>query len=88
MSVGKYHPDGPDGWAKVMAEMDAFEKDSVDLIEYAWAIIANGGGGDWTKESTDWQGAAARWRDQFHAWLDRFREQVKDIKGEPDGKSA
>jgi hypothetical protein len=36
----------------------------VDRLEYAWAIIANAGGGDWEKESQDWQGAAAKFRDE------------------------
>jgi hypothetical protein len=34
-----------------------------DAIEAAWGIIANAGGGDWTKETPEWQEAAARWRD-------------------------
>ena len=37
-----------------------------DLLEYAWTIICNAGGGDWTKESIEWQGAAARFREQYH----------------------
>lgn len=32
-------------------------------LERAWDIIANAGGGDWTKESEGWQKAAAEWRD-------------------------
>jgi hypothetical protein len=32
-------------------------------VELAWGLIANAGGGVWTKESSDWQEAAARWRD-------------------------
>ena len=35
-----------------------------DAIEAAWGIIANAGGGDWTKETPEWQEAAARWRDR------------------------
>ena len=34
-----------------------------DAIEMAWGIIANAGGGDWTRETAEWQEAAARWRD-------------------------
>lgn len=44
---------------------------SDDLIERAWAIIANAGGGDWAKESADWQQAAAAWREEYHQWIDR-----------------
>jgi hypothetical protein len=40
-----------------------------DLIEYAWGIIANVSGSDWTQQSEVWQGAAAKWRDQYHDYL-------------------
>lgn len=33
-------------------------------LEIAWGIIANAGGGDWTKETPKWQEAAAKWRDE------------------------
>lgn len=42
-----------------------------DLLEYAWGIIANAGGGDWERESKVWQGAAARWRTDYFKLLDR-----------------
>jgi hypothetical protein len=32
-------------------------------LEMAWGIIANAGGGDWSKETPEWQEAAAKWRD-------------------------
>jgi len=35
------------------------------LLELAWGVIANAGGGDWEKESKEWQEAAAKWRDQY-----------------------
>ena len=38
-----------------------------DLLEVAWGLIANAGGGDWTKETPEWQDAAARWRDNYFA---------------------
>ena len=37
------------------------------LLEIAWGIIANAGGGDWKRETKDWQRAAAKWRDDYHA---------------------
>ena len=48
-----------------------------DLLEWAWAVIANASGGDWTKESPEWQAAAAKWRD---SWLKTLRggESVKE----------
>lgn len=36
----------------------------LDELELAWGIIANAGGGDWTRETPDWQKAAAAWRDR------------------------
>lgn len=36
------------------------------LLEMAWVIIANAGGGDWGKELPDWRAAAERWRDDYH----------------------
>lgn len=42
------------------------------LMELAWGIIANAGGGDWSKESPEWQDAAQRWRDQFHDLLGKL----------------
>jgi len=37
-----------------------------DLLEWAWALIANASGGDWRKESPEWKEAAVKWRD---TWL-------------------
>ena len=45
---------------------------SYDLVEYAWGIIANAGGGDWTTQTDDWQKAAAKWRDRYHEFLDEY----------------
>ena len=51
-------------------------KELLDLLESAWIIIANNGGGDWTKESADgWQDAATKWRDKYHAVIgDKIHE--------------
>lgn len=35
-----------------------------DMIEYAWAIIANVSGGDWSKQSKEWIKAARKWREE------------------------
>ena len=49
-----------------------------DLLDEAWGIIANAGGGDWTRETDDWQTAAARWRDAYHEWLaDPYRRNTE-----------
>jgi len=38
----------------------------LSMLEWAWAIMANAGEGNWEHESKDWQEAAARWRDQYN----------------------
>jgi len=40
------------------------------LLEMAWGVIANAGGGDWTKETLQWQGAAHSWGVQAGYRLD------------------
>ena len=40
-----------------------------NILEAAWGVIANAGGGDWEKETKEWQEAAARWRDNYHKTL-------------------
>lgn len=42
----------------------------MDLIEYAWGIIANVNGGDWGEQSLGWNTAAENWRDRYHELLD------------------
>jgi hypothetical protein len=55
-----------------------------EALEVAWGVIANAGGGDWTKESKDWQEAAARWRDEhWHPSLDRERAALSPSKEKP-----
>lgn len=50
----------------------------LELLEAAWGIIANAGGGDWTKESREWRIAAARWRSSYFRRLDRrSKEEAK-----------
>lgn len=41
-----------------------------DMLEQAWGIIANAGGGNWDNETPEWRRAAERWRDEvFHPYL-------------------
>jgi hypothetical protein len=42
---------------------------ATDLLELAWGIIANAGGGNWERESKEWQDAAVKWRDAYHGSL-------------------
>jgi len=41
-----------------------------DLLQTAWAVIANVSGGDWSTHSDEWRHAALRFRDRYHLWLD------------------
>lgn len=45
-----------------------------DLLAYAWTIICNAGGGDWSRESGDFQYAAAKFREMYHATLPKRAE--------------
>lgn len=68
-----------------------------DLLELAWGIIANAGGGDWERESKEWQDAASKWRDCYHGsltskpegaaqWMmcPNCKAERTDYEGEPD----
>lgn len=46
------------------------DAEKTELLELAWGIIANAGGGNWYVETAEWQDAAARWRDRYFAALD------------------
>lgn len=37
-----------------------------DLLDSAWGIIANAGGGNWDLEKPEWKAAAERWREEYH----------------------
>jgi len=57
--------------AQALAERQALELS----LELAWGVIANAGGGDWSRESADWQSAAIKWRDQYFSALDATRQE-------------
>lgn len=42
--------------------------DVADLLEAAWGVIANAGGGDWTQETPEWAKGAGEWRDRYFEW--------------------
>ena len=50
-----------------------------ELIEYAWTILADAGGGDWEKETPDWKGAAAKWRDEYFAYSKERSSKQKNV---------
>ena len=63
---------------RLLAERDAAapgipDEATMDLLETAWGIIANGGW-DGMAPTPGWQEAAVRWRDRYHAVLQAFCE--------------
>lgn len=44
----------------------------LDLLEESWGIIANAGGGDWSKEADEWFHAAVKWREDYFALLSNY----------------
>jgi hypothetical protein len=40
-----------------------------NLLDFAWALIANAHGGDWDRSLPAWKQAAERWRDEYRDWL-------------------
>lgn len=61
------------GWERIPEDQESDPVNSgkklIDLLEDAWGIIANAGGGNWGLESAEWQEAAARFRAHYHATL-------------------
>ena len=56
----------------ITALAEAFAKridTHLNMLEVAWGIIANAGGGNWELESETWNDAAVRWRERYHALL-------------------
>lgn len=55
-------------------------KVEMDILERAWVIICNAGGGDWQRYQTpEWVEAAERFRDEvYHPLLKRWVEQSAD----------
>jgi hypothetical protein len=43
------------------SDVHAKLREARERIAWAWSIIANVSGGDWSKQSQDWQDAAAQW---------------------------
>lgn len=58
-----------------------------DALETAWGVIANAGGGDWTKESPNWQFAAGRFRQMYHSGLGEMRMALELLGDKPPAPS-
>jgi hypothetical protein len=71
--------------AALTARVDAAERalnDRDDSLAAAWVVIANAGGGDWTRETTEWQEAAERWRDTVMPSLGARDDAAMQERGE------
>jgi len=62
--------DERDSWKRWCVQAESRERRQGELLEVAWGVIANAGGGDWGVEGAKWREAATRWRDDWHALLD------------------
>jgi hypothetical protein len=51
----------PEGATVPPSDVHAKLREAQERISWAWSIIANVSGGDWSKQSQDWQDAAAQW---------------------------
>jgi hypothetical protein len=49
------------GTTQPPSDVHAKLREARERIAWAWSIIANVSGGDWSKQSQDWQDAAAQW---------------------------
>lgn len=64
-------------WVDSGACWEVYAEDTAaDLLETAWAVIANAGWSN-TSKSPGWEEAAVRWRDRYHTWLDRHLERQR-----------
>lgn len=54
-------------WTLKWATRRPVERDH--LLDWAWTIIANAHGGDWSRAEPEWRKAATRWRDDYSAQL-------------------
>lgn len=43
------------------------------MLEAAWGIIANAGGGNWDRETPEWREAATNWREAYRRLLAEHR---------------
>lgn len=64
-----------------MSVGEEIHEEAVDLLEMAWAIIANTGEGDWYSQPLAWRVAANQWRDRYHVLLDKRQELMDHERG-------
>lgn len=67
MNHQQYSSDG--GRSGKPDEAHSTQPTADNLIELAWGLIANAGGGNWESESREWRQAAMKWREIHSGWL-------------------
>ena len=60
-------------WFQYLADAEL-----LDLLEYAWGIIANAYGGEWTEASKSWETAAYSWRNRYGGVLKKIALQNQE----------
>jgi hypothetical protein len=70
-----------DAYHATLLEPAPLSPEAVELLNTAWGIIANVGGGNWYLETEQWRGAAERWRDSYHAWLKQDMTEPVSLMG-------
>lgn len=55
--------------AQLLAKLLVGHRNRLEMLEFAWTIIANASGGNWGNASAEWRAAAARFRDEYHEEL-------------------
>lgn len=60
---------------KLSAQVDDLEK----LLNRAWGLLANVGGGDWAKCAAEWRREAIRWRTAY------YKHNESKLKGNVNG---
>lgn len=48
-----------------MSEIERLRKEYFEMLDSAWGLIANAGGGNWDLQTEEWRQAARRWRDKY-----------------------
>ena len=58
------------------AERAEETREHLELLEYAWGVIANAHKGNWNAATSEWHEAAAKWRDQWAALTNNLAHAV------------
>ncbi len=68
-------------WSDVPVSKDELQDSfSMEMLEEAWGIIANAGGGAWETQDDEWQWAAEKWRDKYHVILDAYTASYRNLE--------